>query len=94
MLLNAQALVQHANCGEPGGGNTGQLRGKGEAADAINWTGTIASELGSKNDGTAKAVEVFRAWSETRAGVFAQAWGSRPLGVALISRGSGESQPV
>jgi len=37
MLLNAQALAQHANCGEPGGGNTGQLRGKGEAADATNW---------------------------------------------------------
>jgi hypothetical protein len=40
MLLNAQALVQHANCGEPGGGNTGQLRGKGEAADAITWFGS------------------------------------------------------
>ena len=36
MLRNAQALVQHANCGEPGGGSTGQLRAKGEAADAIN----------------------------------------------------------
>jgi hypothetical protein len=35
-FLNAQALVQHANYGEPGGGNTGQLRAKGEAADATN----------------------------------------------------------
>ena len=45
MLLNAQALVQHANCGEPGGGNTGQLRGKGEAADAINWLRAVDFDL-------------------------------------------------
>ena len=31
MLLNVQALAQHANCGERGAGNTGRLRGKGEA---------------------------------------------------------------
>jgi hypothetical protein len=36
MLLNAQALVQHANCGEPGEGNMAQRRGKGEAGDTFS----------------------------------------------------------